>query len=186
MKISQSPLEGVFHLEPTVFKDDRGYFFESFNQAILDSAGLGLRFVQDNQSKSEQYVIRGLHYQLAPHAQTKLVRVLQGTIWDVVVDIRLGSPTYGQWWGIELSDENFLQLFVPQGFAHGFSVLSPTAIVHYKCDNFYHKPSERGINFNPEISGLDIDWKVPTDKALVSPKDKVLPAFNNIETNFKR
>ena len=169
--------------EPRVFEDDRGYFFEAYNQQHFAEEGVTYRFVQDNQSKSSYGVIRGLHYQLNPHAQTKLVRVLEGAILDVAVDIRKGSSTYGHHFAIELTADNKKQLLVPQGFAHGFSVLSPTAIVLYKCDQLYHKESEAGIIYNDPL--LQIDWKIPEGKALVSAKDAVLPQFNHSSNNFE-
>ncbi|MBN2611778.1 MAG: dTDP-4-dehydrorhamnose 3,5-epimerase [Bacteroidales bacterium] len=182
MNIIATNLDGLKVIEPRIFKDQRGYFFESYNENRYQEAGISCRFVQDNQSKSSFGVIRGLHYQLEPHAQTKLIRVLQGKIFDVVVDIRKGSPTFGKYYGIELSDDNQLQLFIPKGFAHGFSVLSPTAVILYKCDAFYNPGSERGINYNDK--SLGIDWKVETDKAIVSDKDKILPGLGEAESNF--
>ncbi len=169
--------------EPKVFEDSRGYFFEAYNTQSFADEGVDIRFVQDNQSKSSYGVIRGLHYQLNPYAQTKLVRVLEGIILDVAVDIRKGSPTFGQHFAIELSAENKKQLLVPQGFAHGFSVLSETAIVLYKCDQLYNKQSEAGIVFNDPT--LNIDWKLLANKALVSEKDALLPRFENCINNFE-
>jgi len=155
--------------EPRVFEDSRGHFFESYNAGTFLQQGIRLQFVQDNQSKSTYGVIRGLHFQNHPHAQAKLVRAIIGTILDVAVDIRVGSPTYGKVFSVELSAENKKQLMIPAGFAHGFSVLSDIAEVLYKCDNYYNKESEGGIIYNdPE---LDIDWKIPADKAIVSEKD---------------
>jgi len=168
--------------EPTVFEDSRGYFFESYNEQTFLKEGVTLKFAQDNQAKSSYGVLRGLHYQLNPYAQTKLVRVLSGTILDVAVDIRKGSPTFGKVFTIELSAENKKQLLVPQGFAHGYSVLSQTAEVIYKCDNFYNKQSEGGILYNDSV--LKIDWQIPTEKAIVSEKDLLLPTFENCVTNF--
>lgn len=170
MKVTETPLKGLFILQPKVFEDKRGYFFESYNAKTLKRFGLESNFVQDNQSKSSYGVIRGLHYQIKPYSQTKLVRVVEGTIFDVALDIRKNSPTYGQWYGIELSATNKKQLWIPKGFAHGFSVLSDTAIVFYKCDDFYQPESERSISvFDTD---LNIDWKIPAQKALVSDKDK--------------
>lgn len=169
--------------EPSVFRDERGYFFESFNQRVFKEAGVTTRFVQDNQSHSVLGVIRGLHYQRHPYAQAKLVRVLQGVIYDVVVDIRVGSPTYKEVYGIELSAENKKQLFIPAGFAHGFSVLSENADVMYKCDRFYNKKSEGGIRFDDP--GLNIDWKVPDEKRIVSAKDRELPLFAELPKTFE-
>ena len=168
--------------EPKVFADSRGYFFESYNEKIFEQQGVNIRFVQDNQSSSSYGVIRGLHYQLNPYAQTKLIRVLSGKILDVAVDMRKGSPAFGQHFDIELSAENKKQLLIPKGFAHGFSVLSETAEVLYKCDEFYNKSSEGGIRFDDPA--LNINWRVPADKAIVSDKDKVLPGLAACENNF--
>ena len=174
---------GLFIFEPRVFEDSRGYFFESFNDRIFREQGIATQWVQDNQSSSSYGVIRGLHYQLPPNAQTKLVRVLRGEILDAVVDIRKGSPTYGQAFTVILSAENKKQLLVPKGFAHGFSVLSPQAEVLYKCDGFYAKESEGGIFYNdPELA---IDWQVPADKAIISDKDQVLPPLANCSNTFE-
>ena len=145
MNIVETGIPGLVIIEPKIFEDDRGYFFESFHHGKLSQHGLQTSFIQDNQSKSSYGVIRGLHYQLNPHAQTKLVRVLEGVIYDVAVDVRKGSPTFGKWFGIELSADNKKQLYIPKGFAHGFSVLSQTAVVFYKCDNLYNPSSEGGI-----------------------------------------
>lgn len=175
-------IEGLVIVEPTVFEDSRGYFFESYNQQLFQQQGVAPNFVQDNQSKSSYGVIRGLHYQLHPHAQAKLVRVLEGAILDVAVDIRKASPTYGQHFALELSAENKKQLFIPEGFAHGFSVLSETAVVLYKCNTFYNKASEGGIRFNDPA--LAIDWKVDLSKAVISDKDLQLPDFANATNNF--
>jgi len=177
-----TPIADLYILEPKVFRDDRGYFVELFNQQKFQDLGFTCQFVQDNQSCSTFGVIRGLHYQLAPYAQTKLVRAVSGRIFDVAVDLRKGSPTFGKWFGVELSDDNFRQLLIPRGFAHGFSVLSETAIVHYKCDSLYHPQSERGINYNDP--SLAIDWRIPTDRAIISPKDKMWPNFDKAEMNF--
>ena len=182
MKITKTAFPGLMIIEPTVYKDSRGYFFESYNENDFRSAGIDIKFVQDNQSKSSYGVIRGLHYQLAPHAQTKLIRVLSGRIEDIALDIRKGSPTFGKVFSIELSAENNKQLLIPKGFAHGFSVLSESAEVLYKCDAFYHKDSEAGILFNDE--SLNIDWKIPAGKAVISDKDLVHPAFSNCKNNF--
>lgn len=183
MEIIKTGFEGLQIAMPRVFKDERGYFFESYNENAFNEAGLKYIFVQDNQSKSSFGVVRGLHYQLEPYAQTKLVRVLQGTIFDVAVDIRKGSPTFGKWYGIELSDENFYQLLIPKGFAHGFSVLSESAVIIYKCDDFYYRSAERGIIYNDP--DLNIDWKVKSDSSIVSEKDKKLTLFKEAEINFK-
>jgi dTDP-4-dehydrorhamnose 3,5-epimerase len=168
--------------EPNVFEDDRGYFFESYNKNTCEADGVKIDFVQDNQAKSSYGVIRGLHYQLAPHAQTKFIRVLHGSILDVVVDLRIGSPMFGKVFSIELSSKNRKQLLVPQGFAHGYSVLSPTAEVFYKCDAFYHKEAEGGLLFNDPT--LNIDWQIETGEEIISPKDLLQPTFENCKNNF--
>ncbi|MET0391713.1 MAG: dTDP-4-dehydrorhamnose 3,5-epimerase [Chitinophagaceae bacterium] len=182
MPFTSAHIPGVLIFDPKVFGDSRGYFFESYNERLFQENGIMTRFVQDNQSSSSYGVIRGLHYQLAPHAQTKLIRVLNGRILDVIVDIRKGSPAYGKAFSIELSAENKKQLFIPAGFAHGFSVLSATADILYKCDNFYNKESERGIIYSDPV--LAIDWQIPSDKAIVSEKDQVLPTFAGGVHNF--
>jgi len=182
MNIIPTPIPDLLVIEPRIFRDERGYFYEHYNEEKFKSKGLNYRFVQDNQSKSVFGVVRGLHYQLAPYAQTKLVRVLQGKVFDVAVDIRKNSPTFGNWYGIELSDENFLQLLIPRGFAHGFAVLSETAVFHYKCDNPYNQASEKGILFSDK--SLDIDWHVKPKDAIISPKDNILPDFDRAEMNF--
>ncbi len=177
-----TPIPDLFILIPTVYEDKRGYFFESYNHQVFKSLGIKDLFVQDNQSKSVYGVIRGLHYQLEPYAQSKLVRVLYGKILDVALDIRIGSPTFGKYFAVELSDINKKQLYIPRGFAHGFSVLSDEAIVLYKTDNFYNKEAERGILYNDP--SLGIDWKIPIEKQIVSEKDAKNPTFDNLETNF--
>ncbi len=182
MKIVESPLPGLLLIEPRVFEDPRGYFLESYNQRYLAAHGIDNQFVQDNQSLSQYGVIRGLHYQLAPYAQSKLVRVLEGSVWDVAVDIRKNSPTFGQYYGIELSAKNRLQLYIPQGFAHGFAVTSEWAVFFYKCDSFYHPDSERGIHY--QDPSLKIDWPIPSDRVLVSAKDQVLPVLSEASMNF--
>ncbi len=182
MKVTKTFLDGVLIIEPDIYKDIRGYFFESYNEKKYFDSGILNKFTQDNQSKSVYGVIRGLHYQLEPYAQAKLVRVVYGKIFDVAVDIRKNSPTFGKWFGIELSDENNLQLLIPRGFAHGFSVLSEVAIVLYKCDNIYNKESERGIVFYDQ--SINIDWKLPAEKIIVSEKDSKLPDLLNAEINF--
>lgn len=181
MKIKESPLKDCYIIEPTIFNDDRGYFYEKFNEKKFEElTGLNGHFVQDNISKSSYGVLRGLHLQKAEHAQAKLVSCLEGCVYDVAVDLRENSPTFGKWFGIELSDENKLQFYVPRGFGHGFSVLSETAIFSYKCDNFYNKESEGGVLWNdPE---LNIDWKLPLDEIILSEKDKTQPKFS--EKNF--
>jgi dTDP-4-dehydrorhamnose 3,5-epimerase len=182
MPFMTTPIPGLLVFEPKIFADSRGYFFESYNANIFKQEGIDVLFVQDNQSSSGYGVIRGLHYQLNPHAQTKLVRVLAGSILDVAVDMRNGSPTYGHHYTIELSAENKKQLLVPKGFAHGFSVLSEKAEVLYKCDGFYDKDSEGGIRFDD--ASLNIDWKIPPGKAIISDKDKILPPLAATQTNF--
>ncbi|HUB59455.1 MAG TPA: dTDP-4-dehydrorhamnose 3,5-epimerase [Puia sp.] len=168
--------------EPVIHTDNRGYFFESYNEQTFFKEGLHHRFVQDNQSYSIYGVIRGLHYQLEPHPQTKLVRVLQGRILDVAVDLRRSSKTFGKSFAVELSSHNKLQLLVPRGFAHGFSVLSDTAEVSYKCDGLYNKESEGGIRYDDPR--LRIDWQIPAGKAIVSAKDLALPLFAECRNNF--
>ena len=182
MEAIKTNIEGVYTIEPKVFKDQRGYFFESYNKLSLESLGIDYTFIQDNQSKSSYGVIRGLHFQKPPHAQTKLLRVVEGKIIDVAVDIRKGSPTYGKHVAVELSAENFKQLLIPAGFAHGFSVLSETAIVQYKCTDYYHPETEGGIMFND--SDIDIDWGIPLDEAVVSDKDLKHPSFAEFDSPF--
>ncbi|WP_299580278.1 dTDP-4-dehydrorhamnose 3,5-epimerase [uncultured Sunxiuqinia sp.] len=182
MEITETPIAGLLVLTPRVFQDERGYFLETFNAKELVKAGIDRPFVQDNESKSSRGVIRGLHYQLAPYAQAKLVRVIEGNVFDVAVDLRKDSPTFGQWYGVELSGENKKQFYVPRGFAHGFSVLSETAVFAYKCDGYYHPQSERGISYNdPE---LQIDWRIDKQEALISEKDQANPLFRDAEYNF--
>ena len=182
MPIIATEFPALFIYEPAVFEDSRGYFFESYNEKEFIAAGIDIKFVQDNQARSSYGVIRGLHYQLNPHAQTKLVRVLSGNILDVVVDIRKGSPTFWRSFSLELSADNKKQLLIPKGFAHGYSVLSETAEVFYKCDAFYNKSSEGGILYNEAEMG--IDWMIPPDKAIVSEKDKAWPGINGCSNNF--
>jgi len=182
MKVETTGFEGLVVLTPSVFSDDRGYFFESYNRETHLKAGLDFQWMQDNQSHSNRGVIRGLHFQKAPFAQTKLVRALQGEILDVVVDLRRGEPTFGKFFSILLSGENKKQLLVPRGFAHGFSVLSASADVMYKCDALYNKQSESGLIFNDPF--LKIDWKLAAEEMIVSEKDLVLPIFENIDSNF--
>lgn len=182
MSFHSTDIPGLLIFEPKVFEDSRGYFFESYNEKIFKQEGIEIKWVQDNQSSSSYGVIRGLHYQLNPHAQTKLIRVLQGTILDVAVDIRKGSPTFGRSFSIELSGSNNKQLFIPKGFAHGFSVLSEKTVVLYKCDVFYNKESEGGICYNDPV--LNIDWKIPVDKAIISEKDNQLPMLKDCKNNF--
>lgn len=175
MDFFKPKLEGLVVLTPNIFTDNRGYFYESYNKNTLAEIGITVDFVQDNESFSFQNTLRGLHFQKPPFAQAKLVRVLEGTVWDVVVDLRKNSSTFGQWFGVELSGENKKQFFIPRGFAHGFSVLTPTAKFAYKCDNFYHKPSETAILFNDP--DLHIDWKIDLSKAILSDKDLKNPTF---------
>ena len=176
-------IPGLKIFEPRVFEDSRGYFFEAYNEDVFRKEGIDMQFVQDNQSLSSYGVIRGLHYQLNPFAQTKLVRVLEGKILDVAVDLRKGSPTFGQSFNIELSAENKKQLLIPKGFAHGFSVLSASAVVLYKCDALYNKENESGIRFNDAV--LNIDWKIPKDKAIISERDMALQGFEDCRNNFE-
>lgn len=182
MPFIKTPIRDLLVFEPKVFEDSRGYFFEAYNEQTFSNEGVDIKFVQDNQSRSSYGVVRGLHYQLTPYAQTKLVRVLEGAIIDVAVDIRQGSPTFGQVYTIELSGTNKKQLLVPAGFAHGFSVISEIAVVLYKCDRFYNKESEGGIVYNDP--SLNIDWQLPQDKILVSDKDQVLPTISACKNNF--
>ena len=182
MKIIKTPIADLLIIEPQIFNDDRGYFFESYNQKKFNDVNINSLFVQDNESKSTRGTIRGLHYQLSPYSQSKLVRVIDGVVYDVAVDLRKNSPTFGQWFGVELSAENKRMFYVPQGFAHGFSVLSDSAIFSYKCDNLYHRESERGIKYNDLT--LNIDWKIKPEEAIISPKDQVHPLFNDAEMNF--
>ncbi len=170
MNIVETELEGVIIIEPRVFKDDRGYFFESFSQKEFEEKVCKTVFVQDNESKSTYGVLRGLHFQKPPYAQSKLVRVVKGKVLDVAVDIRKGSPTFGKHVAVELSAENKRQFFLPRGFAHGFAVLSEEAVFQYKCDNFYSPQSEGALAWDdPDLS---IDWQIPADKVILSPKDK--------------
>ncbi|HWA33717.1 MAG TPA: dTDP-4-dehydrorhamnose 3,5-epimerase [Cyclobacteriaceae bacterium] len=175
MKITETGFKGLVVVSPKVFDDSRGYFFESYNKRAFDESGLEIDFVQDNQSSSSFGVLRGLHFQKPPHAQTKLVRVLSGAIQDVVVDIRRDQPTFGKYFSIELSAENKKQLLVPPGFAHGFAVLTPRAEVLYKCDSFYQPSAEGGIRHDD--SALAIPWQIEPSKRIVSQKDLMLPEF---------
>lgn len=183
MTAISTPFEGLYILEPRVFHDERGYFYESFNAKTLEQAtGYTGKLVQDNQARSTRNVLRGLHYQNAPHAQTKLIRTLEGVIWDVVVDLRKDSKTFGQWYGVELSAENKRQFLIPQGFAHGYAVLSETAEVFYKCDDFYSKEDEGGLYYNdPE---LNIDWKIDLKDAIISEKDMKQPMLQDAKYHF--
>ena len=182
MNFTKTPIKDVIIIEPVVFKDNRGYFFESYNEDEFIKNGIPNRFVQDKQSKSSYGVIRGLHCQLGEHAQAKLVRVLEGKVLDVAVDIRKGSPTFGQHVAVELSADNKKQLFIPRGFLHGFSVLSPTAIFAYKCDNLYCKESEFGIRYDDHEIG--IDWKIPRDKIITSEKDRIAKGLKDVPDNW--
>lgn len=179
---NKTEIPGLIILEPEVMEDSRGYFYESYNKERMSAAGINMEFVQDNQSKSQYGVIRGLHYQKNPFAQSKLVRVLEGRIFDVALDLRKGSPTFGKWFGLELNSDNKMQLFIPKGFAHGFSVLSNTAVVLYKCDVLYNPASEAGIlSMDPR---LGIDWKIEPGKEIISAKDLNQPGFENADHNF--
>lgn len=176
MTIENTPLKDCFILHPTVFEDERGYFYEKFNeQKFHELTGMNGHFVQDNISKSSYGVLRGLHLQKGEHAQAKLVSCLEGKVWDVAVDLRPDSPSFGAWYGVELTGENKVQFYIPRGFAHGFAVLSEMAVFAYKCDNFYNKASEGGILWNdPDLA---IDWKLPLDKIILSEKDKIQKSF---------
>lgn len=182
MSFVKTGFPGLFLINPNIFEDRRGYFYESYNQKTFQEAGIDYQFIQDNQAQSIYGVVRGLHFQSPPYAQTKLIRAIEGAILDVAVDIRKGSPTYGKVFTVELSSENRKQLLVPKGFAHGYSVISPTAEVLYKCDAFYHKSSEAGILCNDEA--LEINWRVPTEKMVLSEKDKAYPSLVEINTPF--
>ena len=178
MKIKEIPLKDCYIIEPTILEDDRGYFYEKFNeQKFEELTGMNGHFVQDNISKSSYGVLRGIHLQKGEHAQAKLVSCLEGKVWDVAVDLRKDSPTFGKWFGVELTPENKLQLYVPRGFGHGFSVLSETAIFSYKCDNFYNKDSEGSVIWNDR--DLNIDWKLSEDQVILSEKDSQLPFKEN-------
>lgn len=182
MKFTETGFQGLLIFEPHIHSDSRGYFMESFNQEILRKAGIAFDPVQDNESSSVKGVIRGLHYQLRPFDQAKLIRVIEGKILDLALDIRKTSKTFGKWYALELDSEGKKQLFIPKGFAHGFSVLSKTAVIQYKCDNLYRPSHERGIDLND--STLGIDWKVSNDKAIISDKDLKNPRFRDAENNF--
>ncbi len=182
MPFHQTPLPNLIVFEPQVWGDARGYFYESYQHQRFVEAGIETVFVQDNQARSTYGVLRGLHYQLGDHAQAKLVRVIEGEVLDVVVDLREGSPTYGQSYSILLSAANKKQLFVPRGFAHGYVVLSPTAEFFYKCDNYYHKASEGGLLYNDPQ--LKIDWKIDLKDAQLSEKDSILPVLGEHKGHF--
>jgi dTDP-4-dehydrorhamnose 3,5-epimerase len=178
MPFTETPIPGLVIFEPQVWQDNRGYFFESYNQQTFMEAGINTVFVQDNQARSTFGVLRGLHYQLPPFAQAKLVRVTEGVVYDVAVDLRADSPNYGQWFGLELSADNKRQLFIPAGFAHGYVVLSETAEFCYKCDNFYSRNHEAGIRFDDPQ--LDIDWQIDLQQAVLSEKDLRLPFMQSV------
>ena len=182
MTITKTEFEGLIIIQPKVFSDSRGYFYERFNSEILRKEGIVFNPIQDNESKSVKGVIRGLHYQLNPHSQSKLISVTEGKIFDVVLDLRKNSKTFGKWYGIELDSDTKNQLLIPHGFAHGFSVLSDIAIIQYKCDNVYNPAMERGINLmDPEIN---IDWKIDKITYIISDKDMQAPFLKNAEFNF--
>ncbi len=180
MNVIETKIKDLVIIEPRVFADDRGYFFESFSQRAFEEQVCQTTFVQDNESKSSYGVVRGLHFQKGEYAQSKLVRVIEGTVLDVAVDLRPDSPTYGQYEAVELSAENKRQFFVPRGFAHGFAVLSETATFQYKCDNFYAPQHEGAIAWNDP--DLNIDWRIPADKVLLSEKDKNHPRLKDINS----
>lgn len=183
MEIIKTAIDGVLVVEPKVFGDSRGYFFESFNaREFREKTGIDVTFVQDNESMSCYGVMRGLHFQMPPFAQNKLVRCVRGAVLDVVVDIRKGSLTYGRHVAAELTEDNHRQIFIPKGFAHGFSVLSETAVFQYKCDNFFHPEADGGISILDE--SLGIDWRIPTDKAVLSDKDTKRPLLKDFESPF--
>ena len=182
MEVIKTEIEGVVIIEPRIFKDERGYFYESFSQREFEEKVCRTTFVQDNQSKSSYGVLRGLHFQKPPHCQSKLVRCIKGAVLDVAVDIRKGSPTFGKYVVVELTEENHRQFFIPRGFAHGFAVLTEEAIFQYKCDNFYCKESEGAIAWNdPQLA---IDWKIPADRVLLSEKDRLNKNINEAEYLF--
>jgi len=178
MEVIKTAIDGVVIIEPRVFKDARGYFFESFSQREFDEKVRPIRFVQDNESMSSYGVMRGLHFQRPPFTQSKIVRCVRGAVLDVAVDLRVGSPTYGKHVTVELTEENHRQFFIPKGFAHGFAVLSETAVFTYKCDNVYNKASEGGIRFDDP--DLGIDWKIDLSRAIRSDKDKLLPLLKEV------
>jgi dTDP-4-dehydrorhamnose 3,5-epimerase len=183
IEVKKTDIEGVLIIEPKVFGDARGYFLESFNaKEFAEKTGLNINFVQDNESMSSYGVMRGLHFQCPPYTQSKLVRCVKGAVLDVAVDIRKGSPTYGQHVAVELTEENHRQFFVPRGFAHGFAVLSETAVFQYKCDNFYAPQADGGISILDD--SLGIDWKIPTDKALLSDKDTKHSLLKDFDSPF--
>lgn len=182
MNIIKTKIEGLLIIEPRIFKDSRGYFFESFSQKDFNQQVAPVTFVQDNESKSTYGVMRGLHFQRPPFTQSKLVRCVKGAVLDVAVDIRKGSPTYGQYVAVELTEDNHLSIFIPKGFAHGFSVLSETAVFQYKCDEFYHPESEGGISILDD--SLGINWRIPIEKAILSEKDTKHPLLKDFDSPF--
>lgn len=182
MKIIKTAIDGLYIIEPRVFADARGYFFESFSQRDFDAQVTPITFVQDNESMSSYGVMRGLHFQRPPFTQSKLVRCVRGAVLDVAVDIRKGSPTYGQHVAIELTEDNHRQFFISKGFAHGFAVLSPTAVFQYKCDEFYHPEADAGISILDD--SLGIDWRIPTDKAILSEKDTRHALLRDFDSPF--
>ncbi len=182
MPFIKTHFPGLLIFEPKIFEDSRGYFYESYNENTFLQKDINIKFVQDNQAQSSYGVIRGLHFQLAPFAQTKLIRVLRGGIKDVAVDLRKGSPTYGQSYAIILTDKNKKQLLIPKGFAHGYAVLSESAEVFYKCDTFYNKESEGGLLYNDP--SLNINWQIPDSKIMLSDKDKAYHLLKNCRHNF--
>lgn len=182
MEILDTEFQGLKIIKPVIFSDSRGYFYESYKHEALAKAGISFIPVQDNESKSSKGVIRGLHYQLAPFGQAKLIKVVSGKIYDVSLDLRRNSPTFGKWFGFILDSDSKYQLFIPRGFAHGFSVLSDTAIFQYKCDNYYNSQAERGISVKDPYLG--IDWKTEVSDSLISGKDLKYPCFNEAEYNF--
>lgn len=182
MKVIKTDIEGVVIIEPRIFEDERGYFFEAFSEREFAEQVCDCKFVQDNESRSSYGVVRGLHFQQSPHAQSKLVRVIKGRVLDVAVDIRQGSPTFGKHIAVELSDENHRQVFIPRGFAHGYAVLSDEAIFTYKCDNYYAPESEGAIAWND--STLAIDWQIPAEDVILSEKDKKHPALAECDKLF--
>lgn len=182
MKFIETDFPGLYVIEPQIFGDERGYFFESYNENVFQEYIGDVKFVQDNESKSKYGVIRGLHFQKPPYAQAKLLRVVKGAVLDVCVDLRVGSPTYGKHYSQELSATNHLQLFVPRGFAHGFSVLSEEVVFQYKCDNFYNPSSEGGVMWSDV--DLNIDWRIPTDCIIISTKDQNNESFYNLKSPF--
>lgn len=182
MEVIKTGIEGVYIIEPRLFKDARGYFFESFSQREFEEKVGPIQFVQDNESMSSYGVMRGLHFQCPPYTQSKLVRCVRGAVLDVAVDLRKGSATYGQHVAVELTEDNHRQFFIPKGFAHGFAVLSETAVFQYKCDEFYHPEADGGISILD--ASLGIDWRIPTDKAILSEKDTEHPMLNNFDSPF--